>query len=409
VAVPDPGEDDKIGIIRDYINAQYAPPMAGIAVVHQRALAATVGTGGANGETMFWIASTSKFVTSVGAVALMAEGQLDRNAAVVDYVTDYTENNGLEEEILIEHLLQNRSGLPQDGGCANFACRQDVAGDATTTQYDLMVPDRGATLGNIFTPEMLDLVPYSIFNRTSFPPGTDYEYAGWGWMLLGRAMELASGETFDLLMRDRVLDKAAMCRATYDGSTVDSNAAAGTGSNAIDGVCPEPMLPVGHQGEGEPYYHDELDCAARMPQGGLHASAHDMGRLAETVLRDLDGADTIAQASAIRRLFCPDGGAGMPGAPGSTCFGRTAVTGAHAALYGPDYGFGNFRRTYTYGGTTYDLYVHGGGRAGFGSYFAIVPEAGLAISVLVNRSESANWHDVAECAIRVYLHGATSC
>jgi CubicO group peptidase (beta-lactamase class C family) len=272
-----------------------------------------------------------------------------------------------------------------------------------------MVPDRGATLGNIFTPEMLGRVPYSIFNVTSFPPGTGYKYSGWGFMLVGHAMEMASGQPFDSLAQSRVLDRAAMCRATYDGSTVDSNAALGTGSNPIDGICMEPMLPPGHQGDGQPYYHDELDCAARMPQGGLHASAHDMGRLAETVLKDLDGANGIADTSAMRRLFCPGGGSGLPGAPGSTCHGRTAVTGAHAALYGPDYGFGNFRRTYTFGGTTYDLYVHGGGRAGFGSYFAIVPEAGFAISVLVNRSESANWHDVAECAIRVYLHGATSC
>jgi CubicO group peptidase (beta-lactamase class C family) len=405
----DPGEDGKIGYIRDYINTQYAPAMAGIAVVDEGVLAATTGIGGADGETMFWIASTSKFVTSVGAVALMAEGHLNQNTPVTTYVTDYTENNGRQDQILIEHLLQNRSGLPQDGGCAGFACRQDLPGDATTTQYNLMVPVRGATLGNIFTPAMLALVPYNIFNRTSFQPGTDYEYAGWGWMLAGRAMELASGETFDVLMQSRVLDAARMCRATYDGMTVDSNAALGTGTNVIDGICLEPMLPPGHQGEGEPYYHDELDCAARMPQGGLHASAHDMGRLAETVLQDLDGADTITDASAIRQLFCPDGGSGTPGARNSTCFGRTQVTGAHAVLYGPDYGFGNFRRTYTYHGKTYDLYVHGGGRAGFGSYFAIVPEAGFAISVLVNSNESASWNDVAECAIRVYLHGANGC
>ncbi len=210
-------------------------------------------------------------------------------------------------------------------------------------------------------------------------------------------------------MQSRVLDPAGMCRATYDGSTVDSNVALGTGSNPIDGWCLEPMLPPGHQGEGQPYYHDELDCAARMPQGGVHASAHDVGRLAEAVLQDLDGAYRITSDTAMRMLFCPDGGSGSPGAPGSTCFGREQVTGEHAAQFGPDYGFGNFRRTYAFGGTTYDMYNHGGGRAGFGSYFTLVPEAGFAISVLANVGGPAAWHDVAECAIRVYLHGATSC
>ena len=407
--LPDPGYDGKIGYVRSYLQAQHAPPLAGIAVVHDGVLQATAGLGGADGETMFWVASTSKFVTSVGAVVLMEEGLLDQTDPVTGYVTDYTENNGLQDQIRIEHLLQNRSGLPQDGGCTGFACRQDLPGDATTVQYNLMTPHRGATLGNIFTPEMLVKVPYSVFNETSFAPGTAYQYAGWGWMLVGRAMEIASGETFNILMQHRVLDRAGMCRATYDGAIVDSNVALGTGSNSIDGWCIESMLPPGHQGEGQPYYHDELDCAARMPQGGLHASAHDMGRLAEAVLQDLDAADNIAGADAMRLLFCPGGGAGTPGAPGSTCHGRTPVTGSHATAYGPDYGFGNFRRTYSHAGTTYDVYNHGGGRAGFSSYFALVPEAGFGISIVTNRSGAADWHDVAECAIRVYLHGATSC
>jgi CubicO group peptidase (beta-lactamase class C family) len=404
-----PGDDGKIGLVRDYIDTHHAPPMAGIAVVDQNELTATAGIGGADGETMFWIASTSKFVTSVGAIALIEEGLLDPQGGVTDYVTDFTENNGLQDQIRIEHLLQNRSGLPQDGGCTGFACRQNLPGDPTTTQYNLMTPHRGATLGNIFKPEMLDKVPYSIFNQTSFTPGTGYQYAGWGFMLLGRAMEIAAGETFDSILQNRVFNMAGMCRATYDGSTVDTNVALGNGSNLIDGMCMEPMLLPGHQGDGEPYFHDELDCAARMPQGGVHASAHDMGRLAESVLQDLNGAETIAGPEAMRWLFCPDGGSGLPGAPGSTCSGRGTVTGSHASQFGADYGFGNFRRTYTHAGTTYDLYNHGGGRAGFSSYFAIVPEAGFAISVVINTDGAAYWHDVAECAIRVYLHGAGGC
>lgn len=315
----------------------------------------------------------------------------------------------MQDQILIEHLLQNRSGLPQDGGCAGFACRQDLPGDATTVQYDLMNPDRGATLGNIFAPRMLSQLPFSIVNATSFTPGTAYQYAGWGWMLLGRAMELADGREFDELMQRRVLDPARMCRATYDGATVDGNAASGTGSNAIDGYCLEPMLPPGHQGEGQPYYHDELDCAARMPQGGLHASAHDMGRLAGSVLQDLQGAGRIADAESTRKLFCPDGGSGIPGAPGAICAGRGQVTGSQAQAYGADYGFGNFRRQYLYAGNLYDMFNHGGGRAGFSSYFALVPEADFAIAILTNRSGADGWHAVAECAIRVYLHDAPSC
>jgi len=402
--VPDPGPDGKITHIADYV--RFRAPKTGIAVVHDGNLVATTGTGGADGKTIFWVASTSKFVTGVGAMALADEGLLDTEAVVTSYVTDYTEENGRQNLILVGHLLQNVSGLPQDGGCAGFACRQDLlTGDPTTTQYDLMVPDRGAVLSNVFTPSMLVEIPYNIFNITAFEPGTNWKYSGWGWMLVGRAMEIAAGEDFPILMQTRVLDNAHMCRATYDGALVDPfNQALGTGTNAIDGWCIEPMLEPGHQGEGEPYYHDELDCSVRMPQGGLHASALDMGLLAETVLADLAGAGNITSAASMRRLFCPDGGGtGLPGDDGEACLGRVA-TGGSEAQYGYDYGFGNFRRSYVYQGITYDVFNHGGGRAGFSSLFEVVPEAGFAIAIVANTGDAAGWQDAADYAIRCYLH-----
>ncbi|MFC1889512.1 serine hydrolase domain-containing protein [Thermodesulfobacteriota bacterium] len=402
--VPDPGPDGKIAHIADFVQSR--APQTGIAIVFDGNLVATTGTGGADGETIFWIASTTKFVTGVGAVALEGEGLLDTEAVVTSYVTDYTEQNDRQDRILVRDLLQNVSGLPQDGGCVGFACRQDLlTGDPTTTQYDLMVPDRGAVLGNVFTPAMLAKIPYNVFNLTAFEPGTDWKYSGWGWMLAGRAMEIAAGEDFPTLMQTRVLDNARMCRATYDGALVDqANQAFGTGTNPIDGWCIEPMLAPGHQGEGEPYYHDELDCAVRMPQGGLHASALDMGLLAEAVLSDLAGAGIITSAASMRRLFCPDGGGtGMPGDDGEDCFGRVA-TGGSEAQYGYDYGFGNFRRSYVYQGKTYDVFNHGGGRAGFSSLFALVPEAGFAVAIVANTGGAAGWQDATDYAIRCYLH-----
>jgi CubicO group peptidase (beta-lactamase class C family) len=78
LAFADPGEDEQIGIVRDYVQSQYGPPAAGIAIVDDGVLAATSGIGGADGETMFWVASTSKFVTAVGALALMEQGLLDQ-------------------------------------------------------------------------------------------------------------------------------------------------------------------------------------------------------------------------------------------------------------------------------------------------------------------------------------------
>ena len=115
VSLPDPGEDGKIAHVRNYVEAQHAPSMAGIAVVHDGVLVATTGIGGADGETTFWIASSSKFVTAVGAVVLLQEGLLDTHDAVTEYIVAFTENHGRQDQILIEHLLQNRSGLVVSG------------------------------------------------------------------------------------------------------------------------------------------------------------------------------------------------------------------------------------------------------------------------------------------------------
>jgi len=410
----------KINKVRDFLTANYPDFSVGaVAVVKNGSVIATAGTGGANGDTVFHIASTSKFVGSVAAVSLMDDGLLSPDANILTYIPLFTEGSGRQASIMIKHLLQNNSGFPQGFGCSLFACQNEVNGSLGLEQDDLAsasVGGRGAALGNLFRPSMLSQHPYSYndgtnyYNMTAFTPGSSWKYSGWGFMLASRAMEITATLDFPTLMDRRVFNAANMCRTTTNGAEVTSNYAFGTGDAlGIGGYCIEPNMPSGHNGDGPSWYPDELDCSARAAAGAVHSSVFDMAKLAKTVLDDLNGLNgadgKIASATGIRKLFCPTGGTGTPGATGSICYGRNTVGGSETA-YGSTYGYGNFLKTYSYGGTTYDLYNHGGMRPGFNSYLAIVPEANFAISVLVNKDGAGvhGAHTVAQFAIRCYLH-----
>ncbi|MBK8262857.1 MAG: beta-lactamase family protein [Nannocystis sp.] len=228
---------------------------------------------------------------------------------------------------------------------------------------------------------MAHLFPYSVFNSTSKGDPGSFEYSNWGIMLAGRLAEVVE------LVAQRVFQPAQMCTATYDPADVL------TADNYIVGNgpalgCPEPEL--GHDGEA-PYEMDELACRARDPNGGVRASAVDIGRFAATFLADLDGAHTMLSQDLAHRMLCPGGGTYKQG-----CAGR--VEAPPFFPYYDSYGYTNLRHT-TKGLT---IYSHGGNRPGFTSLLWIVPERQFAVVILgnqtnINNQQSAWAEKIVDC------------
>lgn len=386
-----------------------APAGISVAVVERGALRSAGGLGRqakdgqpraeypVGADTQFFIASTSKWITATAATALVDSGDLDLQEPVVSYLPDYTETNGRQAAITLHHLLTMTSGLANDGGCWLYSesAAEVPEGCAAFTHGP------GTVLEELFRPEVLRSPPYDgsygVYNLTSGAPGeAEWHYSNWGIMLAGRVLEVAAGQAFPDLVAERVFQPACMETASYtpEEMTAFDDYAVGGGPAAVDGYCPEPEL---GNDSVQPFLPDELACPARAPNGGVRASALDLGRFAQALLADLDGAGQVVSAEGARRMFCPGGGS-----PGGDCQGRASVSADLARAYGDTYGYTNFRHEHR----GREVYTHGGGRAGFGALFWVVPSEGFAVVMLSNQGgASVDLQDAAEFALDCYLDG----
>ncbi len=407
-----PGDDPRFAALLEVLAAELGPTEAdagpsgaSVAVVVDGTLLSAGGVGAQSksehpradqpvgADTMFWIGSTSKWVTSVAAMSLVEDGLLDLHAPVTDPIPEYTETNGNQDDITLHHLLRMKSGLLNDGGCYLYSesAQETPTGCAAFTQGPATV------LEELFRSEVLTSSPYDgslgVYNITGqgAPGEAPWYYSNWGVMLAGRAMEAAAVEPFADIVSERVFGPASMCTAGYEATamTAQDDYALGGGTASVDGYCPEPEL--GHDSV-QPFYPDELACPAREPNGGVRASAVDMGRFAEALLVDLDGESRLLERASALLMLCPEGGE-----PGADCQGRADTGGS---FWGDSYGYLNFHDSYR----GHELYTHGGARAGFGSLFWTVPASSFAVVVLGNDDGVASdMIPVAEYALRCYL------
>lgn len=250
-------------------------------------------------------------------------------------------------------------------------------------------------LQSLFEPTRIASTPYSSFNTTSHTPGlAPFKYSNWGIMLSGRMAEAVGGAAQPDLVAARVFKPAHMCSATYDPSVMldSGDYAVGSGSFDNDGDCPEPEL--GHDSKA-PWEPDEWACRARDPNGGVRASAVDVGRFAAAFLADLKGAEIVLGMEAAHRMLCPGGGQ-----VDGNCIGRVSTNGFAQS---DTYGYTNFHHTTPSG---HEVYSHAGGRAGYGALFWIVPKHNFAVVILANdentATSKAHW---ATSAIDCWLDG----
>jgi CubicO group peptidase (beta-lactamase class C family) len=122
-------------------------------------------------DTLFEAASLSKVVLAVAVHDMVREGLIDLDRPVAEHVA-FTDDVATRS-ITPRHLLSHSSGLP------NW---RDEAGEPLTS---------------------------------AFAPGTQFRYAGEGFVLLGRLVEAISGQTAAQVVEARVLRPAGMGRSTY--------------------------------------------------------------------------------------------------------------------------------------------------------------------------------------------------
>jgi CubicO group peptidase (beta-lactamase class C family) len=176
----------------------------------------------ASDSTSYNLASVSKHITAFGILLLEAEGKLNLEDKVGNYLGDLPKEF---REVTIDQLLHHTAGIPSTDNLRLFA---GIPLDNPWTQADEL--------------ELLKKYP-----QLNFKPGTEYMYSNGGYSLLAAVIETASGEDFSNFFEQRVFNPLNLQAAAYDelGKPIENRARGYrlAGDNFIDALTEAESMP----------------------------------------------------------------------------------------------------------------------------------------------------------------------
>ncbi|WP_037322365.1 serine hydrolase [Salegentibacter sp. Hel_I_6] len=138
-----------------------------------------------NIDTKFNIASITKMFTAVAALQLYEQGEIALKKPIGEYLPDYP-NETVRNSVTVHQLLTHTSGLN------NFYVN------------DL---DK---IKNSHYHKISDFVPLFANDTLLSKPGTQYDYSGTGFVVLGLIIEKVSGENYYDYIRKHILEPSEM-------------------------------------------------------------------------------------------------------------------------------------------------------------------------------------------------------
>ena len=309
-------------------------------------------------DTLFRIASMTKAFTALSILKLRDDGKLALDTPVEAYVPElrgwkYPTDDS--PRIRVRELLTHTAGFVTD----------DPWGDRQTP-----LPE------DDFTRLLRDGVPFSR------PPAMAMEYSNLGYALLGRIVANVSGQPYKDFVQRVLLMPLGMSSTGYDV------AAAPVGRRAL-----------GYRWEDNAWkLEPTMAHGAFGAMGGIQTSATDYAKWVAYLLSawpPRDGADTgPVRRSSVRELAQ---GANFPSLrlrPGSS--------GPEACREASTYAMGFFAATDCELGLTLN---HGGGYPGYGSHVLLLPDYGVGIFALANRTYAGPRSPVWDAAVALLRAG----
>ncbi len=217
------------------------------------------------------IASISKWVVALGVMRLVEAGRLDLDRDVSDYLGWRLRSPHHPDRVItLAHLLGHRSGL--------------------TDRIDYILP-----LDGDLVPMLADAAGWD----ADRPSGGAFAYANINYPVIAAAMEGATGERFDRLMRSTVFDPLAidacynwtMCSDAAIARAVTLYRPSGiVARDDLQGVRPDcPVVAASNGSCDLASYRLARNGGAFGPQGGLRISMNGLARLGQMWLRGGDG------------------------------------------------------------------------------------------------------------------------
>jgi CubicO group peptidase (beta-lactamase class C family) len=139
-------------------------------------------------ETKFIFGSMAKMFTDVAVMQLVQAGKIQLDDTVAKHLPDYP--NKEVAAATIHQLLTHTGGTG-----------------------DVFGPEFGARRREL--KEHKDYVALYGERAPRFPPGSRFEYSNYGMVLLGRIIEVASGQSYYDYVRDHILTPAGIVRITH--------------------------------------------------------------------------------------------------------------------------------------------------------------------------------------------------
>ncbi|WP_224360465.1 serine hydrolase domain-containing protein [Hyalangium versicolor] len=150
------------------------------------------------GHTRVSIGSTTKSMTALALMHQVEQGHVDLEAPVTRYLPWFRTADGLQDQILVKHLLSHTSGLP---GSFLWDGAQD----------DGALERRVRALAGV---------------RLNSKPGSNFEYSNDGFAVAGLILQQVSGALYEEAMARTVFQPLEMAESTFDKSQVPERALA---------------------------------------------------------------------------------------------------------------------------------------------------------------------------------------
>lgn len=239
-------------------------------------------------DTIFRMFSMTKPVTAVAVMQLVEDGKIAVTDPVSKYIPEFGEMQVLvvnedgsqtlaaaEVEMTVHHLLTHTSGLSYGLFNPKIASYYEEAGIADFTNIPLEEFARRAAS-----------VPLL------FEPGTAWEYSI-AMDILGRIVEVASGESFDVYLEENIFDPLGMTDSAFWVPAEKQSRFA-----ALYEATEDRQGMTGAEVDGYRTYSERPAMASG--GGGMVGTALDYYRFAQALLNDgeLDGVRILSEASA---------------------------------------------------------------------------------------------------------------
>ena len=221
-------------------------------------------------DSVFWIASMTKAVTTAGAMQLVEEGKLQLDEPIGRLIPELASLRVLDGF--------DESGAPKLRPAKNQITLRQLMTHTSGFCYDMWNADMSRYYDAANLPRVISCERKALSAPLASEPGTRWEY-GISIDFVGQAVEAASGKRLDAYLRDHIFAPLGMKDTSFRLGEDQRRRLVGMHARQPDGT----LTPMPFEMPQEPEFH--------MGGGGLYSTAHDYIRFVRMILNNgtLDG------------------------------------------------------------------------------------------------------------------------